>query len=94
MRAKRIDDNQNQIVKLLRKIPGVSVAVTSSLGQGFPDLVVGYNLSNFLIEVKDENKTPSKRKLTPDEQDFHDNWTGQVCVCKNLDEILTAIGIN
>src|SRR5688572_22293101 len=39
-RAKRVDGNQNIIVKALRN-QGASVAITSALGQGFPDIVVG-----------------------------------------------------
>lgn len=93
MRAKRIDDNQNHVVKLLRKIPGISVAITSSLGQGFPDFIIGYNLENYMIELKDEKKPPSARKLTPDEVKFRDNWFGQYAVCKNLDEIFEVLGI-
>lgn len=93
MRAKRIDDNQNEIVKQLRKIPRVSVAITSSLGQGFPDFIIGYQFENYMIELKDENKPPSARKLTPDEVKFRDNWFGQYSVCKNLDEILEVLGI-
>lgn len=77
MRAKKIDVNQRDIVRELRS-KGYSVAITSAQGQGFPDICVGYNGQNFLFEIKDPNKPPSQRKLTPDEKCFHDSWSGQI----------------
>ena len=90
MRAKRVDANQKKIVEQLRKI-GASVTVTSMIGEGFPDVVVGFRGKNFLIEIKDESKSPSQRKLTPDEQRWHLRWRGQAAICKNFDEILDII---
>lgn len=97
-RKARIDGNQTEVVEALRDIPGVSVWITSALGHGGVDFVVGTDFPgkpkmNYLIELKDENQPPSKRKLTPDEEAFHKNWKGPIYVCKNLDEILKAIGI-
>ena len=43
----RIDDNQKEVVSQLRKL-GVSVAITSMLGKGFPDLVLGHQNKNYL----------------------------------------------
>ena len=40
-RAAKVDANQPATVKALRDA-GMTVAVTSSLGKGFPDLVVGF----------------------------------------------------
>lgn len=70
---------------------GISVAVTSMLGDGFPDLVAGYNRITFLFEVKDPSKPPSKRKLTPDEQDFFDSWKGHASVVESLEDVLKVI---
>jgi len=91
MRARRIDSNQNLIVKQLR-IMGVSVYVSSMLGKGFPDLVLGIRGVNYLIELKDGSKVKSAKKLTKDEQVFFDTWKGGVYKCENLDEILNVIG--
>jgi Holliday junction resolvase len=87
----RTDDNQNEIVQALRGV-GASVAITSQLGSGFPDIVAGYRGQNYLIEIKDGFKPPSKRKLTPDEQEFHDLWRGTVHVANSVDEALAIIG--
>ncbi len=72
----RTDANQDEIVKALRAI-GCSVAITSSLGEGFPDLVVGRHSTNYLLEVKDGSNSPSKRLLTADELKFCNAWRGQ-----------------
>lgn len=87
----KIDANQNEVVKSLRQLPGISVRVTSMVGDGCPDLIIGYKAMNYLIELKDEKKIPSKKKLTEPEEKFHQSWTGQINVCENLDEILKVI---
>lgn len=102
---KRIDANQPEIVLALRKA-GCSVLVLSELGKGAPDLLVGelvykwrgldhdrYERVNYLLELKDGTKPPSRRKLTADEQQFHDTWKGQVCIVSSVDEALAAVGI-
>jgi len=84
-RAAKIDDNQKEIVDYLRKI-GATVRSTAAIGQGFPDLVIGYKGQNFLVEVKDGSKVPSKRKLKPDEQAFFDSWAGHVFVIERIED--------
>ncbi len=90
-RAARIDANQPEIVQALRDV-GASVSVTSMVGKGFPDIVVGYRGQNYLIEIKDGSKPPSQRKLTPDEQEWHDLWRGTVHIANSTDEALKIIG--
>ncbi len=87
-RPHKIDVNQPALVRQLRGIPGVSVAITSQLGCGFPDLVVGVAGKNLLLEVKDPDNPPSKRALTEDEQNWHEAWRGQVSVVETLDDVL------
>jgi hypothetical protein len=84
MRAAKVDGNQADIVKALRDI-GVSVKITSEL-KGFVDLVCGYRGTTTLIEVKDGSLPPSARKLTADEQKFHDAWAGQVAIANTPEE--------
>jgi len=66
MRANRKDDNQDEIVGALWDI-GASVQRLQSVKGGCPDLLVGYHGVNYLLEVKDGSKPPSRRKLTPPE---------------------------
>lgn len=72
-RAARTDGNQLAVVNLLRSV-GATVAVTSHVGGGFPDLVVGWRGRVFFIEVKDGSKPPSSRLLTPAEEAFKSQW--------------------
>ena len=91
MRKKaRVDANQKEIVQQLRKL-GVSVLHTHQLGRGAPDLVLGYRNDNFLVELKDGNKTKSQQKLTPDEIKFQEKWGGNYSVCNSIEQILTII---
>jgi hypothetical protein len=93
MRIRRTDDNQKKLVAQIRAIPGTSVAHTHTLGQGFPDLCVSYKGVNFLFEVKDPLKPPSARKLTPDEQKFHESWTGSIHVVETIDDVFKIFRI-
>ena len=90
-RAAKVDANQADIVEALEGI-GCSVAVTSWVGKGFPDLVVGYRRTNFMLEVKDGSKVPSARRLTPDQERWHSTWRGRVVVVESVDDALRAVG--
>lgn len=91
MRKKaRVDANQKEIVQQLRKLD-ISVLHTHQLGKGAPDLILGYRNDNFMIELKDGNKTKSQQKLTPDEVEFQEKWQGNYAVCNSLEQILTVI---
>jgi Holliday junction resolvase len=91
MRKKaRVDANQKEIVQELRK-RGISVLHTHQLGKGAPDIVFGYMNSNYLIELKDGNKSKSQQRLTKDELDFSLKWRGNYAVCNSLEQILLLI---
>lgn len=86
----RVDANQAAIVRDLRQA-GCSVAITSDLGEGYPDILVGLRGVNVLAEIKDPNQPPSKRKLTEDERRFHELWRGQICVIESAEDLLSAL---
>ena len=86
------DDNQKEIVNSLRQL-GISVAVCSQAGDGFPDLVVAYKGFNYMIEIKDGNKPPSAQKLTSKQRKFHKQWKGQIAVANSLDQVFEIIGL-
>jgi len=89
-RANRIDENQNDIVAALRKA-GATVRVISQ-GEGIPDLLVGFRGETILLEVKDGNKPPSARTLTPAEKKFFDEWEGGLCmVVKSVEDALEML---
>lgn len=87
--AAKIDKNQPDIVKALRKI-GAQVVCTSTVGQGFPDLVVNFRGRTMLLEVKDGAKPPSDRQLTPAQKIFHAEWSGELHVVESIEQ---AIGV-
>jgi hypothetical protein len=78
----RVDDNQQVIVKNLRKA-GYSVAIIAPCGKGIPDIIIGHNGRNYLVEIKVGNA-----KLTPCEKAWHDSWRGQVFIAKDTYAIL------
>ena len=88
--AARIDANQREIVKALRGA-GASVHPSHQAGKGFPDLVVGFRGVTLLFEVKDGEKPPSERKLTPHQQDFFNSWEGQIDIVISVKEALDTL---
>jgi len=90
-RAAAVDANQKDIVAALRMV-GASVAPCHAVGQGFPDLVVGYQGTNHLIEVKDPSQPKHRHELTPAQVKFHAEWSGPIHKVFTAKEALTVIG--
>lgn len=86
-RFARIDDNQREIVELFRKL-GFSVVMLHQVGNGCPDIMLGKHGVNTLVELKDGNKSPSKRKLTDGQKEFHESWQGEVFIVKSKAEAI------
>ena len=76
-RAAKIDINQPAIVRELRSL-GASVQPLHAVGDGCPDLLVGYRDKNYLIEIK--NLDGRGRKLTNDQIKWHIKWHGEVVI--------------
>ena len=87
--AAKVDANQPEIVQALRDV-GATVFVLARVGQGIPDLAVGYRGRNYFLEVK--NLDGRGDKLTPAEKEFFDTWHGQAAVVRNEAEALAVIG--
>lgn len=77
--ARKVDDNHGAVMNALRK-SGAFVQSLASVGNGCPDLLVGYRGRTVLMEVKDGAKPPSARRLTEDEEGFHKHWPGGLLV--------------
>lgn len=90
-RAAKVDGNQAEIVEALRGIPECSVLVLSAVGDGCPDIAVGYRGANLFFEIKDPTQPPHRHELTADQKDFHNAWKGQVQKVFSLKEIITAM---
>lgn len=89
-RAAKVDANQTEIVDAFRSM-GVSVLITSSAGDGFTDLVIGWGGITVLVEVKDGNKVPSERKLTPKQQDLHGSFLGAITVVECVAHVVELV---
>jgi hypothetical protein len=72
-RIAKVDRNQPEIVKALRKA-GAVVHPTHQLGHGFPDVFCNYRGRIFGFEIKDPLQPASRRALTDDEKSFIENW--------------------
>lgn len=92
-RASKVDRNQPDIVGAFRKA-GASVFPLHMVGDGCPDLLIGYMGANYLVEVKDGDLVPSAQKLRPKQVEFHDSWRGQVCVVNSVDAALALLRHN
>lgn len=90
MRRSRTDANQSAIIAALRQI-GASVADTSAVGGGFPDLVAGFRGRTWLLECKDGAKPPSARKLTPAQVEFKATWRGHWAVVTSEAEAIEVV---
>lgn len=89
----RTDDNQAAIMEeLRRRVPDCSVQSLAACGKGVPDLLVGYTGLNWLFELKDPDKPPSKTRLTPDQLRWHEAWKGQIHKVFSAGEIMVLIG--
>ena len=90
--AKRVDANHKEVVTELRRyLPEATVRDLSGAGDGIPDILVGWQGSNYLFEIKDPEKVQSARDLTPAQKKFHGEWQGQVCVSHSATEICAQI---
>jgi hypothetical protein len=83
---KRVDSNQVEIVKELRRL-GMEVEHLHAVGKGCPDILVGYKGKNVLLEIKRDEKA----KLTPDQVLWHHSWKGQVAVVTNVIDAIKAV---
>ena len=98
-RAKKVDANQGEIVTLFREL-GAKVAITSSAGGGFPDLVVQVPWNNlgtqrvvtYLVEIKDGSLSKSRRALTPCQKVFHSIFSCHIVECRA--DVFELMGMN
>lgn len=87
-RAAKIDGNQEEIVACLRRL-GISVdPLLARIGQGRPDIAVGYRGGTYLYEIK----LPGA-DLTPDEREWWSKWGGHVRIARGVEDILRDLGL-
>lgn len=84
-RNPRRDSNEAAIIGALEQI-GATVQPISATGT--PDLLVGYQERNYLIEIK-----TTKGKLTDDQTTWHAAWNGQKAIARTIEEAFAIIGV-
>lgn len=72
--ASRRDANERRVIDALRACGAYVKQINDA---GAFDLLVYYRGRTLLLEVKDGDKPPSARTLTPAEAKFHAEWPGQ-----------------
>lgn len=82
---RRVDANQREIVRSLR-LAGASVHILSEVGDGCPDILVGWRGKNYLLEIKTDSG-----KLTKDQEDWHREWRGEVSIVRSLAEAFATL---
>lgn len=88
-RRRRSDANQTEVVRALRAI-GATVKIVSPFCDEF-DLVVGFRGKNFLLELKDGSKPPSRQSLTDNEDEFLKAWSGQIAIANSADAAINIV---
>lgn len=84
----RTDATHAAIVSALRAC-GASVVSLAGLGDGTPDLLVGYRGHDRLLEVK-----AAHGRLRATQLEWHARWAGRrVVVVRCVDEALEAVGV-
>ncbi len=86
MRRARVDANQAEIVEYIRA-RGATVVLMHTVGEGMPDLLVGWGRWTMLVEVKTKTGT-----LTPRQKEWHAAWKGgKVYIIRSIDEAETML---
>lgn len=78
----KVDNNHAEIVEALRGI-GASVVSLANLGNGCPDILVGWKGNNILFEIKS-----GRGGLTADEMKFMEDWEGNYRVVRTVEQAI------
>ena len=81
MRRGKPDANQREIQRALEQ-RGACVVSLAGVGDGCPDLVVGFGNRNYLLECK--NPDGRGLKLTAAQENFHAEWRGQLAIVSDV----------
>lgn len=82
-----LDGNHLEITNALR-LAGATVQDLSGVGNGCPDIIVGFNNKNHLLEIKMPTGKLNKRQ-----QRWHKKWSGGVQVVSSSEDAFNACGI-
>ena len=85
--ARRKDKNHGEVVSAFRAL-GCSVLVIDCSQANAPDLLVGRNGVDQLVEVKPQSNVKRTSQLRPGQVDFAVSWKGRyVVVARTVDDV-------
>jgi hypothetical protein len=84
--AAKKDDNHSEIVKTFERL-GWSVLDISQI-PNTADILIANGSRYCVVEIKDGNKPPSKRKLTEGEKRFMEEWRGIWGLVESVDDAI------
>lgn len=85
--ARRTDANQSEIVRAYEQV-GATVRTLQLEAGGIPDILVGLQGVNYLVEIKTDTG-----ELTPAQVKFFVEWKGQKAIVRDTSEALRVIGV-
>lgn len=80
------DANHNSIVSAL-EAAGIAVVDVSSMGYGFPDLIVCRRGITLLVEIKNPLTPYGRRGMNQKQKDWAASWPQPVFILKSLDDV-------
>ena len=92
-RKARRDANHAAVVKALEMV-GCKVQDLAAVGNGCPDILLGIPTTRELVmfEIKDGNKSPCERNLTPAQVEWHREWGGYpVHIVESVSDALAIV---
>jgi hypothetical protein len=93
MYGRKKDANHNEIVDALTNA-GAYVIDMSHVGKGFPDLIVGFQNTTILMEIKNPKTSYGKRGLNKNQLEWKEKWLGGAyCVVDSIEAALRMIGV-
>ena len=93
-RASKVDANHSEIVAAFRQM-SCSVQDLSRVGEGCPDLLVGFRGAHgeicVAVEVKDGSRPPSGRKLNARQMIWFNSWQGAAEVVESVEQVAELV---
>jgi endogenous inhibitor of DNA gyrase (YacG/DUF329 family) len=91
--ACKVDENHKEIVDAMKAV-GASIIDTSRLGQGMPDLIVGFRGQTILLEIKNPKTQYGRKGLNANQRKWAEGWTGgPLSIVDSVDAALRVLGV-
>jgi hypothetical protein len=85
------DKNHHRVTNVLHRL-GCTVTDLAEVGRGVPDVLVGVNGENVLVEIKNPLTQYGRRGLNKRQQGFAQRWRGgPVHIIRNEDDCIALV---